>query len=152
MFLLYKFNHLVACTYHYNIITLTAGAPLCDRSVIGRCRFLRKTYGLSRMVVSFIALWCLTVAIPFVYRYIEWSLLQEHSLRGHPFRKGKNSWPNYVHHQSVSWMHVILPLTKGHLSNMDRRPALFQRCSAPIGGRGRGKGGGGEGGYCNWDR
>ncbi len=36
------------------------------------------------------------------------------SLEGHPSRKDPNSW------QQVAWMHVMLPLTKEHLSNKDK--------------------------------
>ncbi len=40
-------------------------------------------------------------------------LLKDTLYRGHPSRKDTNSW------QQVLWMHVMLPLIKGHLSNKD---------------------------------
>ncbi len=43
--------------------------------------------------------------------------------KGHPSIKGTNSC------QQVLWMHLVLPLTKGHLSNTDR---LFGRWGVLI--------------------
>ena len=47
-------------------------------------------------------------------RLLQWSLSSRTLFTGHPSRKDTISW------QQILWMHVMLPLTKGHFSIKNR--------------------------------